>query len=137
MEDGRLILKGVNAAILALLVIGGVSLACRDYQIDLKHGYLIGRVWSGAFVVVDPNSRIVVGPTIDGYQVSGDILFGRVRSSANVETYFIVDMKTRKLESGLAAAEWRGRLSARGIQSDSLKRPSRWDAGRKHSASLI
>lgn len=75
---GRLILKGANTAFLVMLM-AGASLACRDYEIALKRGYRIGRVWSGTFVVVVPNSRIVAGPTVQGYQVSGDLLFGRVR----------------------------------------------------------
>jgi hypothetical protein len=58
----------VALMVLAVTVIAG----CGDYEVPLRHGYILGRISSGTFVVVDPSHHVVVGPTVNGCKIVGD-----------------------------------------------------------------
>jgi len=94
-----------------------------DYEIPLRHGYFIARVGEGKFCVVDPERHVIILPSVNEYQVHGDVLIGRV-SQLNSQTFFVLDMKTHKLESNLTARQFADEIRKRGIHDPSLRRPS-------------
>ena len=117
-------MSGVRVVLIALAVI--VAVGCGDYEIPLRHGYILGRISSGTFVVVDPSQHVVVGPTVDGCNVVGDLFIGRVSSDEGQQSYFIVNMRSRNVQRGLTENEWRRQLAAYGVTDYRLVRPKRY-----------
>jgi hypothetical protein len=108
--------------VLAVTVIAG----CGDYEVPLRHGYILGRISSGTFVVVDPSRHVVVGPTVNGCKIVGDLFIGRVSGDDGQQSYFIVDMRSRNVQRGLSENEWRRHLTAYGVTDYRLVRPTRY-----------
>jgi len=119
-----------RASAVAICFAGALAAACGDYEIPLRHGYFIARVSSDTFVLVAPDHRVVVRPTITAYGVDGDVVAGRDDHGF----YFIVDTASGTRETQLIEREWRRRLQARGISAPQLRAPSRplfafWEGG--------
>lgn len=117
-------MRSVRVALIALAVT--VIAGCGDYEIPLRHGYILGRISSGTFVVVDPSQHIVVGPTVDGCRVVGDLFIGRVSGDDGQQSYFIVNMRSRNVQRGLSENEWRRQLATYGVKDHRLVRPTRY-----------
>jgi hypothetical protein len=103
-----------------------VLAGCGDYEIPLRHGYILGRISSGTFVVVDPSQHVVVGPTVNGCMVVGDLFIGRVSGDDGQQSYFIVNMRSRNVQRGLRENEWRRQLATYGVTDYRLIRPTRY-----------
>ena len=116
-------MSSVRLALITLFA--AVITGCGDYEIPLRHGYLLGRISSDTFVLVDPSKRIVVGPTVDSCQVVGDLFIGRVSRDDGQQSYFIVDMRSRNVHRDLSETEWRRQLAAKGVTDFRLVRPTR------------
>jgi hypothetical protein len=117
----------VSSVRVAMFVSVAVVLAgCGDYEIPLSHGYILGRISSGTFVVVDPSHHVVVGPTVDRCQVVGDFFIGRVSGDDGQHSYFIVNMRSGNVQRGLNEIEWRRQLATSGVTDYRLVRPTRY-----------
>lgn len=117
-------MRSIRVALLAL--VAALIAGCGDYEIPLRHGYILGRISSGTFVVVDPSRHVVVGPTVDRCQVVGDLFIGRVSIDNGPPSYFIVNMRSRIVQRGLSETEWRRQLATNGVKEYRLVRPTRY-----------
>lgn len=111
-----------------------VATACGDYEIALPHGYKLGRIYSGAFVVVGPNNRVLVD-ALHGLQIgrNGDIVFGVADDAPSPaqpvgadRRYFVLNTATGELANSLSEAAYLSRLRAYGVARTQLTRPSRF-----------
>jgi len=116
--------SGLRVAL--IVAVAAVIVGCGDYEIPLRHGYVLGRIRSGVFVVVDPTQHVVVGPTVDRCQIVGDLFIGRVANDKGQHIYFIVNMRSRTVQDGLNENEWRRQLAASGVTDYRLVRPTRY-----------
>lgn len=117
----------MNRRRVALIVSFAILIAgCGDYEKPLRHGYILGRISSDTFVVVDPGQHVVVGPTVDRCRVVGDLFIGRVSGDGGLHSYFIVNMRTGKVQRGLTETEWRRQLATNGVTHYQLVRPTRY-----------
>ena len=105
------------------------------YSIALPNGYLLVREHSGSLGVVDPRSRVVVGPSQYGIVVPvvGDLVVGNLDTEEDAfgvppvpDRYFVVDTKSGAVESELSYDQYRHALVARGIGAPpTLVRPNK------------
>lgn len=110
-----------------------------DYAVPLPNGYELVRLAGSTIVLDKPGLDCrLVGPTVDGYCVYGDIVVGHVSRDdslrdirPSVPGYFLVDTKQGTAFQGLGEAEWLKTLKKHGIAGKQLRKPSRWDRYRK------
>ncbi len=115
----------------ALLAGMMIAAACGggDYEIPLPGGYIVARISADRFVVVAPNRRDVVLPSIDEYQVYGRVVVGHIpKATRNADAYFILDTVRGQVRVIEDEATWRRQLVEIGIHEASLVRPARWRA---------
>lgn len=108
-----------------------------DYAVSLPGGYSLVRCYSGAVGLAGPGNVEVVPPNVEKYLVHDDVITGLVtRHSGLVSTdwerskpgYFIVDIRTGKVQLGLSERSWRVALRSYGINKDiDLHKPCRFD----------
>ncbi len=122
---------------IALLVVACVQ---GDFSIALPGEWHLSRWSSGEYVVLKTTKgtneiEVQVGPTVDRYQVLGQIITGYVspwRGPDPLERpvlgYFVIDTPTGRVWQGLDEAAWRQRLRELGItEGPRLQRPTRHD----------
>jgi hypothetical protein len=122
---------------IALLVVACVQ---GDFSIALPGEWQLMRSASGEYAVfkTEPNSnemKILIGPTVDRYQVLGAVITGHVSPwhgpnapERPMPGYFVVDTATDRVWQGLDERAWRQRLREFGVTEEpQLKWPTRHD----------
>jgi hypothetical protein len=100
--------------------------ACRPNDRQLVDRYRLVRIYDTAVAIADGTEEIVVPADIDGLSQVGVLLVGHATdqglspSAARdaVPGYFIIDVKSRKLKSGLSKEEWLRELALRGVNGE-------------------
>jgi hypothetical protein len=104
----------------------GFSLACGDIHVPLPNGYFLTSFSAGQFGIVAPDRRVVVGPTVDSYNVYGSLVIGHVTPAEGRSSYFIIDTLKKTVDAELNEGEWRKRLAASKLASPKLVQPMRF-----------
>ena len=136
-----LLLVGSAAVTLTLLLaVGMIPLPFgeAEFRITLPHDYYL---WGpdDSVSLWNAFSEEIIDSHIDGYYVYNEAIVGHVtkregRFRDSVPGYFVVDLKTAKVEQGLSRAEWRQRLRECGVQSaPALHTPTEVDERRGHN----
>lgn len=105
-----------------------------DYAIQLPHNYQLVSIHTGCVVLGNPKpNEVSIGPSIDGYSIRENLLVGHtsvVKHEPESEAgYFIVDMRSGKITSGMSRSVWRKELQRHGIDREPrLVYPARWRA---------
>jgi hypothetical protein len=102
------------------------SSGCGDIHVPLPNGYFLAGFSADQFGIVAPDRRVVVGPTVDSYNVYGTLVVGHVTPPEGRPSYFIVDTRKNTVDAELNEAEWRKRLAALKLASPKLVRPMRF-----------
>lgn len=97
-----------------------------DYEIRLPNGYLLARVYSKPIIVVAPNRRVVMGPTVERYAVKGDIVVGSVAQNGK-RFWFVLNTKAHRLRM-VGYQEWRSELRVLSVEESDVGPPSRLHA---------
>ena len=106
-----------------IFVILSISLSgCGDYSKKLPNGYSLVSQYSGSVGLSGPGGGVIEAyPTIDGYQVIGEIVVGHVDTQNG---YFILDTRKRILNDKLSKKDWLDMLKSYGINEEPrLKKP--------------
>jgi hypothetical protein len=103
-----------------------------DYTIGLPNGYGLTRVYSDTVLLYGSTRQILIGPTVDGYQVQGRLIIGHARGTNDpnfpdaITGYFVVDTGTGKLQHWKDKESWLQALHRHGIfVTPDLQRPRR------------
>ncbi len=138
MSLGCSITACLRASVSAALLLVGCQQG--DFSVALPGGWHLSRWSSGEYVVLrtaksSNEIEVMIGPTVDRYQVFGVVIVGHVGPWKGVNApdrpvlgYFVVDTATQRVWEGLDEAAWRQRLRELGITEDpQLHRPTRHD----------
>jgi len=73
-SDCQTTLKACRGYLLVLVCL----LASCDYSLSLPNAYSLMRASPGSFALLDPDGKVLLGPTVKCYQVSGFELWSEV-----------------------------------------------------------
>jgi hypothetical protein len=131
------VLVFIVAVVGAILAISGCTSSgifpTGDFEIHLPKGYLLIRTEPDSVAMCYANTEVLVESNIDGYRVYNDAVVGHVVKFRkpmvhSVPGYFIVDLKTGKVQQGLSQKKWLAALRKYGIKSaPTLHQPSYQD----------
>lgn len=106
-----------------LLLITCANLGCSDdYTVPLPNGYVVARVYSGGFGIVNPQNHGVTPLSTSEIAVAvvGDIVAGEVdpsnyRTRTESTGYFVINTRTDEIQTNLSWNQFRGVLQANGV----------------------
>ena len=110
----------------------GLATGWNDYEVDLGAGYKLLRTNSPTITISQKDGACVVPPKIVGLNIRKDIILGKAESSpladfSSVPGFFIINMKTGSVQSGLDEQAWLNALRSMGFtEPPPLRRPSRF-----------
>ena len=107
---------------------------CGDYAVTLPGQYQLIRANGNEIYISnpEPNGEIILGPSIEGYAVSGRFVIGYIKRGnwpvefqpKMVDGYFVLDTTSGNIKQKLSIAAWRKELKALGVDNTpALKTP--------------
>ena len=111
---------------LTFLAATAMCLGCNgDYTVELPNQYFVARVYEGAFIVVNPQKRVLTEQSQEAIAlaVAGDFVVGEIdppspsHSASREASFFVINTRTNEAWLKLSEKDYLQRLRMQGIKA--------------------